>query len=87
LPLGWSRRCGNCRFWPSRLALDDLAKVAGREPDPAAVQVERHLPAIGACAERTLSHLGEPEVAKDLGGFGGSEELRKVQPGDGRVAA
>ena len=71
---------------PAGKRLDDLAKVADRESDPAPIQVERHLSAVGACAERALGHLGEPEVAEDLGGFGGSEELGKVQPRYGRVA-
>lgn len=74
------RRRRVCRLGPSRLAVDDLAKVVGREPDPAPVQVERHLPAICACAQCALGHLGEPELLEDLRCFGWGEEPGKVQP-------
>jgi len=49
------------------LALDDLAEVAQREDDAPAVQVEGDLLAVGARLERTLGHLGEAEIAEDLG--------------------
>jgi hypothetical protein len=55
------------------LALDDLAKVVRGEPDSSPVQVERHLPAVRARAERALGHLSEAEASEDLGGLGGSE--------------
>jgi hypothetical protein len=55
------------------LALDDLAKVGRGEPDPPSVQVERHLPAVCARAERTLCHFREAEVSEDLGGLGRRE--------------
>jgi hypothetical protein len=55
------------------LALDDLPKVARGEPDPPPVQVERHLPAVRARAQRALGHLSEAEVPEDLGGLGRSE--------------
>jgi hypothetical protein len=71
-------RRGVFRLRPSRLAVDDLAKVVGREPDPASVQVERHLPAVCARAQRALGHLGEPELPEDLGCFGWGEEQGKV---------
>jgi hypothetical protein len=55
------------------LAFDDLAKIARGESDPPPVQVERHLPAVRARAQRALSHLSEAQASEDLGCLGRSE--------------
>ena len=54
---GLRRCCRLDRVGPSRLTLKNLVKVARRESDPASIQMERHLPAVGECAEYALGYL------------------------------
>jgi hypothetical protein len=82
-----SRRRGICRLGPPWLALHDLAKVAGREPDPASVQVERYLPPISACPQRALGHLCESKMSEDLCSFSRGEDLGKVNLCGGEMNA
>ena len=69
-PVGWlAGAAASLVGWPGPLGLtlDDLAQVACREPDPAPVQVEGHLPAVGAGPEGALGHLVETKAAENLG--------------------
>jgi len=68
-------------MWSAGLTFGNLAKVAGGEPDPVAVHVERHLPAVGARTERAFGHLGQTKVAEDLGRLRWVEELRETEGG------
>jgi len=79
----WGWRLGH-HYWSWRLrsadfAFGDLPQVAHREDDPSAVHVEGHLPAVGASPERTLGHVGEAEVAEDLGRRYRREDLRQCE--------
>jgi hypothetical protein len=83
---GLRRCCRLDRVGPSRLTLKNLVKVARRESDPASIQMERHLPAVGECAEYALGYLRKPKASEDLGSFGWSEEMRKLKSFDTGVS-
>jgi hypothetical protein len=62
----------------ARLAFGDLAQVAEGEYDPAPVQMKRHLLAVRPGPQRALRHVGEAEVAENLGGLTWAEDLGKA---------
>jgi hypothetical protein len=61
------------------LALSDLGEVGEGENDAAAVEVERHLPAIGARPQGAFGDRGQAVGAQEFGRDGGG-----VDPGQSR---
>lgn len=52
---------------PLFLALEDLPKVVGREPDASSVEVERYLSAVRPRPQCALGHLGQSQSPEELG--------------------
>lgn len=71
---------GFAGFWSSGLAFDDFGEVGDGEDDAAAVEVERHLPAVGTGSQGALGDRGQPSCAQHLSRDGRGENLRQCRP-------